>query len=136
MCLGSQCVCVGGYTYVFVYVIVGVYMWSALVFSLVKDRIFLIIPCSIHQAHCPRASGNSSVYHCVAGALGVQICVLLQLLQVFRESCFGHQTCAATALPTRSSPPALHLSLIFQSVISTEPVFFIKYVIFRLSVLF
>lgn len=48
-----------GYTYVFVYVIVGVYMWSALVFSLVKDRIFLIIHCSIHQAHCPGASGNS-----------------------------------------------------------------------------
>lgn len=136
MCLGSQCVCVWGYTYVFVCVIVDVYVWwSVLVFSLVEGRIFLIIPCSIHQAHCPRASGNSSVYHCVAGALGVQICVLLQLLQVFWESCFGHQTCAATALPTRSSPPALHLSLIFQSVISTEPVF-IKYVIFRLSVLF
>lgn len=119
-----MCMC-GGYTYVFVYVIVGVYMWwSALVFSLVKDRIFLIIPCSIHQAHCPRASGNSSVYHFVAGALGVQICVLLQLLRVFWESCFGHQTCAATALPTRPSPLALHLSLIFQSVISTEPGFF------------
>lgn len=131
-----MCMCVGGYTYVFVYVIVGVYMWwSALVFSLVKDRIFLIIYCRIYQAHCPGASGNSSVYHCVAGALGVQVCVLLQLLRVFWESLFGHQTCAATALPTTSSPPALHLSLIFQSVISTEPVF-IKYVIFRLSVLF
>lgn len=59
------------YTYVFVGVIVGVYVWwSVLVFSLVEDRIFLIIHCSIHQAHCPGASGNSSVYHCVAGALG------------------------------------------------------------------
>lgn len=105
----------------FVCVIVGVYVWwSVLVFGLVKDRIFLIIHCSIHQAHCPGASGNSSVSHCVAGALGVQMCVLLQLLRVFWESRFGHQTCAATALPTRRSPPALYLFLIFQSVIYTE----------------
>lgn len=102
---------------------------------MVEDRIFLLIHCSVYQAHCSGASGNSSVYHFVAGALGVQICVLLQLLRVFWKSRFGHPTCAATALPTRLSPPALHLSLIFQSVIYTETVF-IKYVIFRLSVLF
>lgn len=106
----SVYVCVG-YTYVFVGVIVGVYMWwSVLVFSLAEDRIFLIVHCSIHQAHCPGASRNSSVYHFVAGALGMQICLLLQLLRVFWESCFGHQTCEATALPTRLSPqPCIYL---------------------------